>query len=125
MLYGATVIFIALFAGEALVRLAHIPIPGPVLGMLLLTLLALFRRGIDRRVAHFSTSLLRYLALLFIPAGVGLMTLGDKISQHGIALLLTIVFSTLITMGVTGLLLQYLLKRKALQAQAETQKELP
>lgn len=123
MLYGATVIFIALFAGEALVRLAHIPIPGPVLGMLLLTLWALLWRGIDRRVANFSTSLLRYLALLFIPAGVGLMTLGDKISEQGLALLLTIMCSTLITMGVTAVLLQYLLRRKANRAGTPVLKE--
>ncbi|WP_348945524.1 CidA/LrgA family protein [Chitinibacter sp. FCG-7] len=112
MLYGVTVIFIALFAGEAVNRLVLGAIPGPVTGMLLLTLFAFFRRGFDRRVVDFSSALLRYLALLFIPAGVGLMTLSTQISSQGWALLLTLLISTVITMSVTALLLQYLLRRK-------------
>ncbi len=62
-------------------------------------------------MAHVANHFLRYLALLFIPAGVGLMTLGDKIGQQGMALLLTMVFSTMVTMGVTAAVLQFLLRR--------------
>lgn len=111
MLYGITVIFAALFLGEALSVLLRLPLPGAVLGMLLLTVFAVLRGGFDRRVAHVANHLLRYLALLFIPAGVGLMTLGDKIGQQGMALLLTMVFSTMVTMGVTAAVLQFLLRR--------------
>ncbi|WP_410499056.1 CidA/LrgA family protein [Chitinibacter sp. S2-10] len=111
MLYGASIIFGALFAGEALTRLLSLSIPGPVLGMLLCVIFAVFRRGCDRRVADFASRLLRYLGLLFVPAGVGLMTLSKEISEHGLALLLTMVVSTLITMGVTALVLQWLLRR--------------
>ncbi|QLI82276.1 CidA/LrgA family protein [Chitinibacter fontanus] len=125
MLYGVTIIFAALFAGEALSRLAHLPVPGSVMGMLLLLLLALWRQGFDARVTHFATHLLRYLALLFIPAGVGLMTLSDKIGSQGLALILTMVFSTLITMAVTAWVLQFLLKRQAAKNQARSQEVQP
>ncbi|WP_373974637.1 CidA/LrgA family protein [Chitinibacter sp. SCUT-21] len=112
MLYGITIIFAALFLGEALCILLHLPLPGSVLGMLLLLLAALIKRGFDLRVVEVSNHLLRYMALLFIPAGVGLMTLGDLLGQQGLALLLTMVFSTVVTMAVTGLVLQWLLRRQ-------------
>ncbi|WP_273431073.1 CidA/LrgA family protein [Chitinibacter tainanensis] len=125
MLYGITIIFATLFAGEALSRLLQLPIPGAVMGMLLLTLIAILRRGLDRRVVDAAGAMLRYLGVLFIPAGVGLMTLGDEIGRQGWALLATLLISTVMTMAGTAWMLQHLLRRKDRLNKNAIQDELP
>lgn len=63
------------FAGEVVVRLLDLPVPGAVVGMMLLFLALQLRRPAESAgVLRTSDALLRHLQLLFIPAGVGIMT---------------------------------------------------
>ncbi|MCB5195139.1 CidA/LrgA family protein [Deefgea salmonis] len=112
MLYGLSIVFLALVSGEFLRQLFHLPIPAVVIGMLLLTAWCIVRGGVESRVAYASEGLLRYLGILFVPAGVGLIELGDKLKSQGIAMLVTILISTLVTLLVTGVVLQFLLLRR-------------
>ncbi|WP_027468109.1 CidA/LrgA family protein [Deefgea rivuli] len=112
MLYGLSIIFFALLCGEFLRQLLGLPIPSVVLGMLLLTAWCIFRRGTEPRVTAVSEGLLRYLGVLFVPAGVGLIELGDKLATQGIAMLITIMLSTLITLLATAWVLNALLSRR-------------
>ncbi|GAA5787003.1 murein hydrolase transporter LrgA [Chitiniphilus shinanonensis] len=113
MLYGLTVICAFLLAGELLSRLAGVPVPGAVLGMLLFTGWTMWRKDIEPRVARVGAGLLRYLPLLFVPAGVGLIELGPRLAQEGVAMIAVLVLSTAITLGVTALTLQWLLRRRS------------
>ncbi|QZA79698.1 CidA/LrgA family protein [Deefgea piscis] len=112
MLYGLSIIFLALVSGELLRQLFQLPIPAVVIGMLLLTAWCIVRRGAEQRVVYASEGLLRYLGILFVPAGVGLIELGDKLKSQGVAMVVTILISTVITLLVTGLVLQFLLARR-------------
>lgn len=112
MLYGLSIIFFALVSGELLRQLFNLPIPSVVLGMLLLTAWCILRRGAETRLALASEGLLRYLGILFVPAGVGLMELGNKLQTQGVAMLVTIILSTVVTLLVTGLVLNALLSRR-------------
>ncbi|MBM5575747.1 CidA/LrgA family protein [Deefgea sp. CFH1-16] len=112
MLYGLSIIFLALVSGELLRQLFQLPIPAVVIGMLLLTAWCIVRRGAEPRVVYASEGLLRYLGILFVPAGVGLIELGDKLKSQGVAMVVTILMSTVITLLVTGLVLQFLLARR-------------
>lgn len=69
--------------GEVIVRTADVPIPGPVVGMVLLVgLLQLRGSGDDATVVRAADGLLQHLQLFFIPAGVGVVvyleTIGDN-----------------------------------------------
>ncbi|KPC53413.1 CidA/LrgA family protein [Amantichitinum ursilacus] len=112
MLYGIAVLLSFLVAGEAVSAALHLPMPGPVSGMLLLLLWSMARRRVDERVAKTATSLLSYLGLFFLPAGAGLLVLGDVLQQHGLALAVVVALSTLITLLVTALVLHWLLRRR-------------
>ena len=112
MLYGIAVILGFLVAGEAATAALHLPMPGPVSGMLLLLLWSMARRRVDERVAQAATRLLSYLGLFFIPAGAGLLVLRQVLQAHALALAAVIVLSTLITLLVTALLLKWLLQRR-------------
>lgn len=90
--------------GEVLARGFALPLPGPVLGLMLL--LAALRSPLVREpVGECADFLLSHLSLLFIPVGVGVMTHLALLSQYGGRMLFVIVLSTWIGMGVTVLVL--------------------
>ena len=91
--------------GELLARGAHLPFPGPVVGMLLL-LLALRWRVVREPVSGCADFLLLHLSLLFVPVGVGVMTHISLVSQYGLRMLAVVVLSTLLGLAVTVLSLQ-------------------
>ncbi len=111
-LKGLAWLLLAQSAGEALVRLAGAPLPGPVLGLLLM-LLALRWAPVQRHVGAAADALLAHLSLLFVPVGVGVMTHFALISQYGARMLLVIVVATWAGMAVTALVLRALLPRAA------------
>ena len=93
--------------GEAFSHFLHLPIPGPVVGMVLL-LLALHWGPVQRAVAPAAGFLLTHLSLLFVPVGVGVMTHLALLSTYGLQLVAVIVLSTWIGMAVTAQVLRLL-----------------
>lgn len=109
-LKGLTLLLLCQSAGEALARLAHLPLPGPVLGMLLLiALLAL--PAVRTPVEAAAQPLLAHLSLLFVPVGVGVVVHLGLIAQYGLRMLLAIVLSTWVGLLVTALVLRAALPR--------------
>ena len=92
--------------GELLSRGLHLPIPGPVIGMLLL-LLALRWTPVRQPVANCAGFLLSHLSLLFVPVGVGVMTHLGLLAQFGVRMLVVIVLSTWIGLAATALVLRF------------------
>lgn len=109
MLFGFVVLMGCWLAGEALVSVLSLPLPGNVAGMLLLLIGVLVRRGVEKRTAETGGTLLSHMALLFVPAGVGLMEHGRLFAEEGMAMLLVLLLSTAITIVVTALTLKWLL----------------
>ena len=111
MLAGFAALLFFQLIGELLVRLTAIPVPGPVLGMALLLLAVLLFKKVPQGLREASEGLLRYLPLLFVPAGVGLINHGILLKQDLWVILVTLVVSTALTLMVTVLVLQFLRKR--------------
>ena len=109
-LSGFALFLLCQSAGEAVMRLAHLSLPGPVLGMLIL-LAALAVPALRAPVQAAADALLQHLSLLFVPAGVGVMTHLALLAQYGVRMLVVIVLSTLIGMAVTALVFRALLRR--------------
>jgi holin-like protein len=99
-------------SGEMLVRLLNLPVPGPVLGMTLLLLALLARGAAPTALATTARGLLACLALLFVPAGVGIIVHGERVAAEWLPLAVTLVASTAITMVVTGWTLFALMRRQ-------------
>lgn len=91
--------------GEVLARTFALPIPGPVIGMLLLVGVLLVRGATPRSLQATATGLLAHLSLLFIPAGVGVIVHLATLQRALLPLLATLLMSTLITTVVTASLL--------------------
>ena len=92
--------------GEVLSRAFSLPLPGPVLGLVLLLPGLRFER-IREPVGECANFLLSHLTLLFIPVGVGVMTHLALVSQYGGRMLFVIALSTWIGLGVTALVLYW------------------
>lgn len=70
-------------AGEVLVRSLGVPIPGPVVGMVLLfAVLTLRRPGPESGTLRFCDGLLRHLQLFFVPVSVGIMVHAAAIREQ-------------------------------------------
>ncbi len=110
MLGTLTILLLCQLAGELIARLLHLPIPGPVLGMLFLFAGLLLRGGVPRAVQDTASGILRHLSLLFIPAGVGVMTHADRLSGEALPIVLALFGSTLFGVAVTAKVMATLLR---------------
>ncbi|MFO1424797.1 MAG: CidA/LrgA family protein [Candidatus Competibacteraceae bacterium] len=109
---GALAILLMLqLVGEVAVRWSGVPLPGPVVGMLLLFLALRWRQELPDALRAVAETLLSHLSLLFIPAGVGIMQYGALLSQEWLAVVAAVVLSTLITVAVTALVMRAVIGR--------------
>ena len=108
MLGALTLLLVYQLAGEVIVQLTGLPVPGPVIGMLLRFLTLLARGGAPGKLRGTSQALLSHLSLLFVPAGVGVMLHFERLGAEWLALAVTLVASTVITIGVTALVMRVL-----------------
>jgi len=108
----ATFAILLLFqcAGEAISFGFGLPVPGPVIGMLLLFAALAASARLMAIVETTGSELLRHMSLLFVPAGVGIMTAGAAVSGHLLGLALALVGSTLLTLAVTALVMRAALR---------------
>ncbi len=91
--------------GEVLVRLTNIPVPGPVAGMLLLFIALALRGSVPSEVSATANGLLAHLALLFVPAGVGIIAHADRLEGIWPVILVVLIVSTLLAVAASALAL--------------------
>jgi putative effector of murein hydrolase LrgA (UPF0299 family) len=112
MLASLSLILLCQLIGEVIVRGRGLPLPGPVLGLLLLLLMLLARDRFtilaqgplgDDGVESASKGLLTHLSLLFVPAGVGVVQKLDLLAAHGVAIILVLALSVIVTLLATVL----------------------
>ncbi len=108
MLKGLIVLLLFQLCGETLVRLTDTPIPGPVIGMLLLWLALFIKNGPSDDLSSTSQSMIQNLSLFFLPAGVGLFFLPASIQQYWLAVAAAMVAGTFVSMLFSGWLVKRL-----------------
>ncbi|QUS42243.1 CidA/LrgA family protein [Tardiphaga alba] len=110
MIANLALILLCQLIGEAVVRGAKLVVPGPVIGMGLLFVYLIVRdrylsseREPKQKVEATAKGLLASLALLFVPAGVGVTQNLDLIADRGIAIFLALTVSVIATLLATVL----------------------
>ncbi|PHS73975.1 MAG: murein hydrolase regulator LrgA [Porticoccus sp.] len=110
LLRGLAVLILFQGIGEGISHIAGIPVPGPVIGMLLLFLALQFSHTETPawlgRTGH---SLIRWLSLMFLPACTGLFFLPDISRNQWLPIAGAIVLATLLTLLLAALLMQKLM----------------
>jgi holin-like protein len=102
--------------GELVRSALHLPIPGPVVGMILLAVvLAVQARKKPPselpEVTPLDTTagvLLRHMGLLFIPAGVGIVAEADLLREEWLPIVGGLLGSTILSLAVTGFVMHRL-----------------
>lgn len=113
MLQGMVLLLLFQFVGEFLSGVLHLTIPGNVLGMALMLLALLAGVVKEEQLREASELLLTYMALFFVPAGVGVMLYFDLIGREWLPIVAGTVFSTFAVMAVTGWTESWLEKRES------------
>ena len=101
-LNGITLLLFFQLLGEFTSRYLRLPVPGPVLGMLLLFLVLSLKGRVPASLDTASSALLSHLSLLFVPAGVGMMVHFNRLAEEWLPITVTLLLSTLITMFTTA-----------------------
>lgn len=86
------------FLGEVLARLAGLPVPGAVIGMVLLFVWLCIRKGVPAPMREHVPNLMTHMSLLFIPAGVGVMAYWPQLSQYSWKMVVVLLVATLGTL---------------------------
>lgn len=108
---GVTWLLVFQSLGEALVRLAGLPLPGPVAGMGLLAAVLTVRGRIPDALATAADGLARHLSLLFVPAGVGVMLYVRPLAQEWLPIVVALVVSTMLAIAVAAIVFARLAAR--------------
>lgn len=113
MIGAIALLLVCQLAGEAIHRLTGLPLPGAVIGMVLLVgWLALVRK--ERPTLEAVTGwLTAHLSIMFVPAAVGLIDEGAALSRYGVGIVVATVISVLLTLCVTALVFRWALRRFA------------
>ena len=123
MLNSVFLIFLFQLIGELVQKVLELNIPGPVIGLILLLTSLLLSKKYDHKLIknlkinliNSAENLVYYIPLFFLPVGVGVVMHLSFLEGSLVKVLFIIVFGTLITLAITGLLMEKLLKNKDLK----------
>ena len=110
MVHAFALLLVFQLAGEAIAQGLHLPVPGPLIGMLLLFAALLLRGRLPDTLRDTASALLRHLMLLFIPAVTGVMMYFDRIARDALPFLAACVLGAAVTLAATALTLQWMLR---------------
>jgi len=101
--------------GEVLRQTLHLPLPGPLIGMFLLTVVLVARgsagaaaeRAVPPPLLTAANGLIANMGLLFVPAGVGIIAEFGVLRREWLAILAGLLVSTVLGLAVTGLVMHH------------------
>ncbi|AEC19492.1 putative transmembrane protein [Pusillimonas sp. T7-7] len=110
ILFAITILFMMQAAGEVLARLTGLPLPGPLIGMLLM-LAALMAYGrVPAGLRDTCHHVLRHLMLLFVPLVAGIMMYFGPLEREWIPFLLACIGGVALTIIVTAVTLRWMIR---------------
>lgn len=95
MVPGLVIILSFQLVGEVASRGLGLPVPGPVIGLLLLVAACAIRPALAEKLRPVVQMLLSHLSLFFVPAGVGVVAQLGVLRDNAVALGMAILLSTL------------------------------
>lgn len=108
MYKGLVIIFGFLFLGEVIVELFNLPIPGNVVGMILLTFALVFKVVRLEEVGREAELLVKNMSVMFIPPGVGIVLYWGLIKAQALPIFGALILSFFVTIILTAKLVEVL-----------------
>lgn len=121
MLQTFAILLVFQSIGEVFSYALRLPVPGPVIGMILLFGWLVIDDRLLPIIQGTTSELLKHLSLLFVPAGVGIMVHANRIGSEWMPIVIALVISTWLAIATTALVTRALIGKPP--AQAETAAE--
>ncbi len=100
MIVSLLLVLACYFCGSAIADILPAPVPGPIIGLLLLLLVLRIKPALLTPMAKHVPPLLSHLTLLFLPATVGIMASYTLLEGYWTAIIIAIAASTLLSLLV-------------------------
>ena len=97
------------------IKLTHIVIPAPILGIVVLFILLQFDVIKKEWIKESCEFILRYMPLLFVPLSVGIITYLGVIEKNLIPILINVIGTTTLTLLLTAMFVENVIKYVRLQ----------
>lgn len=107
------IILIIYLLGELLSKSLSLPIPGNILGMLILLVLLLTKVIKVEKVENVSNFFLNNLAFFFIPSGVSIIASFDSIKGDLFAIVILCILTTILVFVTTGKTVEAIMNLKS------------
>ncbi|WP_423196088.1 Murein hydrolase transporter LrgA [Cupriavidus sp. H19C3] len=111
MLQTFAILLVFQTIGEVISYALRLPVPGPVIGMLLLFGWLAFDNRLLPVIQGTTSELLKHLSLLFVPAGVGIMVHARTIGSEWLPIVVSLVISTWLAIATTALVTRALMRK--------------
>jgi holin-like protein len=103
MIHGLFAIFACPLLGETVSRSLSLPVPGPVIGMILIVIALRYIPRFSARIQPVATGILGHLSLLFVPTGVGVVGHLSALGGQSPAIFLALAVSTALSITIGAL----------------------
>lgn len=110
MLSGIVTLLLFTVIGNVLSDGLRLPVPGAVVGLILLVAYIQLKGEIGESLDNVSQFCIRYLAALFLPGLVGVFFMGDLLARQWLPIALVVVVATPVSLVLTALFMQRLMK---------------
>ena len=113
MISGLVQILLFQSLGELVSKFLLPTLPGPVIGLVLLVVWLVIRKGINSELAMVADGFSQYLGLLFVPAAVGVVLFLPQLKTNAAAIITALIGSVILTIASSALVARFLSKRES------------
>ncbi len=106
MIDGLVQIFIWQGIGELVSKFLFPSMPGPVIGLILLVIFLSIKGDVNPSLGMVADAFRQHLALLFVPASVGVILFLPELKTHALAVGTALTISVVLAIAVTALVLK-------------------
>ncbi|MEO8385614.1 MAG: CidA/LrgA family protein [Betaproteobacteria bacterium] len=107
MIRGLIILLVFQGAGEIVSRLFSMPVPGPVIGLVLLLVFLIWRGKVDGPIDTVASALVKNLGVLFVPAAVGVVMFLPQLKANFWAISIALTVSVVATIAVSAAVLRF------------------
>lgn len=125
VLYAFLALLVLQWVGEVLVQALGLPLPGALVGALLLLVGLLLLGRLPKALEQTSGALLQNLMLLFIPTVAGVMLHFERIASEWLPFLASGIGGAVLTLLVTAAVFRWLLQRSGQKTETEVEAAEP
>jgi holin-like protein len=124
MIVALLILIAGELVGEFVRGAFDLPVPGAVIGMFLLAAVLACRKdrpdaaAIPGELGQTAETLISHMGLLFVPAGVGIITVTGPLRQEWLPIAAGLIGSTVLSLAVTGLVMHWTAPRDEVRSPA-------